>query len=144
MSKKKFRFLEHTADMYIESWGDTLEEAFENAAVGLGYAIVVSDNVGKNVKKTIHISSEDKESLLFDFLSQFLILQDAEGLVFHNVKVKKIDEKEGKWYLRAEAGGEKYNPEKHEEGTHVKAITYHYMEIKKENNKYIIKVLIDI
>lgn len=141
---KKFRFLEHTADMYIESWGNSLEEAFENAAIGLGFMIVVSDNVEPKVEKTIEVEAEDEKALLFDFLSQFLIFQDAESLIFHKVKVEKIEKRNSKLHLVAKAWGEKFNPEKHEEGTHVKAITYHYMEIKREKNKYLIKVLVDI
>lgn len=141
---KKFRFLEHTADMYIEAWGGTLEEAFENTAVGLGFTIVISDNVEPKIEKEIKTESENKEALLFDFLSKFLIFQDAENLIFHKVHVEKIEEKNGRWYLKAKAWGEKFNPKKHEEGTHIKAITYHYMEIKKEKNKYKVKVLVDI
>ena len=141
---RKFRFLERTADMYIEAWAKTLREAFENTAVGLGFIIVPSDNVEPMVEKEIKVESEDKQALLFDFLSNFLIFQDAEGLVFHKVKVEKIEKKRGKYHLAAKAWGEKFDSKKHEEGTHVKAITYHYMEIKKENDKYKIKVLVDI
>ena len=141
---RKFRFLEHTADMYIEAWGRTLKEAFENTAVGLGFIIVPSDNVEPKVEKKINVESEDEQALLFDFLSNFLIFQDAEELIFHRVKVEKIEKKSGKYHLAARALGEKFDSEKHEEGTHVKAITYHYMEIKKEKNKYKIKVLVDI
>ena len=40
--------------------------------------------------------------------------------------------------------GEKYDPEKHTKTTHVKAITYHEMEVHEEENNYWIKVLVDI
>jgi SHS2 domain-containing protein len=140
----KFKFLEHTADMYIEAEGKTLEEAFSNVAVGLGFMIISSDNVAKKVEKKIEVESEDKQALLFDFLSKFLIFQDAESLVFHKVKVEKIEEKKGKLHLVARAWGEKFNPKKHKEGTQVKAITYHYMAIKRERDKYVVKVLVDI
>ncbi len=141
---KQFEFLEHTADTYIVGYGETLEQAFENTAIGLGFLIVTSDNVEPQIEKEIKVKAEDKKALLFDFLSEFLIFQDAESLIFHKVKVEKIEEKNGKWYLFAKAWGEKFNPEKHEEGTHVKAITYHYMEIKREKDKYVVKVLVDI
>lgn len=130
--------------MYIEAQGKTLEKAFANVAIGLGFMIISSDNVAKKVKKEIKVVSEDQPSLLFDFLSRFLIFQDAENLVFHDVKVDKISKNDSKFYLTATARGEKFNPKKHEEGTHVKAITYHYMDIKKEKDKYIVKVLVDI
>ena len=32
---EKFRFLEHTADVFIEAYGKDLKEAFENVAIGL-------------------------------------------------------------------------------------------------------------
>jgi SHS2 domain-containing protein len=142
--EKKFRFLEHTADMYIESEGKNLETAFSNVAIGLGFMIVTSDNVAKKVEKKIKVEAEDKQALLFDFLSKFLIFQDADSLIFHDVKVEKIEEKKGRLKLIASAWGEKFNSKKHDEGTHVKAITYHHMDIRKEKDKYVVKVLVDI
>jgi SHS2 domain-containing protein len=142
--EKRFKFLEHSADVYIESYGTSLEEAFQNAAIGLGFLIVESDNVKPVKMQTIEVESEDKQALLFDFLTQILIYQDSESLIFHNIKVKKIEQKDGKWQLKAVAEGEEFNPDKHEEGTSVKAITYHYMEIEEAKDKYRIKVLVDI
>jgi SHS2 domain-containing protein len=144
MSKKGFEFLEHTADMYIVGYGETLAEAFANTAVGLGFMIVSSDNVKPEIKKSIKVEAEDNQALLFEFLSKFLYFQDAESLIFHKVKVEKIEEKNGRWNLIATAFGEKFDENKHELGTHVKAITYHYIEIGKEKGKYKVKVLVDI
>ena len=144
MVEKKFEFLEHTADVYIVGHGKTLGEAFANTAVGLGFLIIVSNNVEPEVEKKIEVEAEDKQALLFDFLSQFLIFEDAESLIFHKVEVEKIEEKDGKWHLTAKAWGEKFNSKKHETGTHVKAITYHRMEFIEEKDKYKIKVLVDI
>jgi SHS2 domain-containing protein len=144
MSKKGFEFLEHTADMYIVGYGKTLAEAFANTAVGLGFMIVSSDNVKPEIKKSIKVEAEDNQALLFEFLSKFLYFQDADSLIFHKVKVEKIEEKNGKWSLIATAWGEKFDDKRHETGTHVKAITYHYIEIGKEKGKYKVKVLVDI
>lgn len=141
---KNFRFTEHTADTYIEASGDNLEEVFSNIATGLGFLIIESDNVEENILKNITVESEDLESLLFDFLSEILVFQDSEGLIFHNVYVEKIEKKENKWRLNAKAKGEKFNSKKHEQGTHVKAITYHNMKIKKEKEKFKVRVLVDI
>ena len=142
--ERKFKFTEHTADTYIEASGNNMEEAFSNIAVGLGFLMVESDNVDEKIQKKIEVSAEDKESLLFDFLSELLILQDSEGLVFHHVCVERIEKKVDGWFLTAKAKGEKFNPEKHEQGTHVKAITYHDMRIEEEKETFKVKVLVDI
>jgi SHS2 domain-containing protein len=144
MADKKYEFLEHTADMYIVGRGKTLEEAFANTAVGLGFMIVRSDNVKPAIEKKIKVEAEDKQALLFEFLSKFLFYQDAESLIFHKVKVEKIEKKKDLFVLDSRAWGEKFNEEKHETGTHVKAITYHYLDISEEKGKYTVKVLVDI
>jgi len=136
----KFKFLEHTADQYIEAYGKTLEEAFENCALGLEETMTDTSKVKPKIEKKIEIEAEDDKALLFDFLTQFLIFHDAENMLFSEIKVHKIEE--GK--LKATAKGEEYDPKRHESKTHVKAITYHEMDIKKEKDKYIVRVLVDI
>ncbi|MBD3262946.1 archease [Candidatus Woesearchaeota archaeon] len=139
---KKFEFLEHTADVFIVGKGKTLKEAFQNCAFGLNQYMVDLKNVEPKIQKNISAKGEDVKSLLVEFLTQFLILQDSEGLIFSDINVTRLDEK--KFEIDAIAKGEKYNPKKHEAGAHIKAITYHEMEIKKSKNIYSIKFLVDI
>ncbi|MGC9200750.1 MAG: archease, partial [Candidatus Aenigmatarchaeota archaeon] len=54
----------------------------------------------------------------------------------------KIDEKNFK--LEAICKGEEINPEKHETRTVVKAATMHMMEVKKENDVWKARVILDI
>ena len=141
---KRFKFLEHTADVFIEAYGKDLIEAFQNTAIGLGYLYVESENVEPKEEKKIIVESEDEKSLLFDFLNNIITFHDADNLIFHEVVVENIMEKDGNFYLTAKLKGEQYDSNKHEQGTVAKAVTYHEMEIKKEKDKYTIKVLIDI
>lgn len=141
---KKFEFLPHTADVYVQAYGKTLEEAFENTALGMQEVMVKIKNVKPKIRKHFILESEDEQSLLVDFLTQFLILHDAENLVFSKVKVKKIEKTKNGLKLSAEAFGEPFDENKHEQGTYVKAATYRDMEIEKSNKKVRIKVLLDI
>lgn len=142
---KKFRFLEHTADIFIEGNGKTLAEAFQNTALGL-QTLIAEDlkKIKPKIEKKIKIQSEDEQALVVDFLGQFLVFHDAENLVFSKIKVESIKESKGKLILKAAAKGEHYDPKRHGHGTVAKAITYHEMEIKKKKGIYSIKVLIDI
>jgi SHS2 domain-containing protein len=140
----KYRFFEHTADMGVEAEGDSIEEAFSATALGLEDMITDITKVGAEIKKEINVESEDYNSLLYDFLEQFLILFDSEELLFSKVEVKSISESDGKYKLEAIAYGEKFDSEKHESKTHVKAVTYHGMEVKEESGKFHTKVLFDI
>lgn len=145
MKQAGFRFLEHTADVQIESWGPTLEEAFSQTALSLMATITPNINIiSPNIQKMMEIEAEDKESLLFDFLSEFLYIFDVEELVFSEISVETIMKKHEKYYLKAILKGETFNKNVHEIGTEVKAITYSFMEINENKENVTIKVVFDI
>ncbi|MFA4645864.1 archease [Pyrococcus kukulkanii] len=127
---KTWEHYEHTADIGIRGYGDSLEEAFEAVAIALFDVIVNVNKVEKEEVKEIEAEGDDLESLLYNFLEELLVIHDIEGLVFRDfeVKIKKVN---GKYKLKAKAYGEKFDPEKHEPKEEVKAITYHDMKIEQ-------------
>jgi len=141
-TKMQYEFLPHTADVKFIAYGKTLEEAFSNAALALTKVIVNPSEVKPKVEKTIEIESEDEKALLYDFLEQFLILLDIEDFLLNSVKEIKIDKKE-KLKLKAVITGDT-EIEKYEPDTHIKAVTYQEMEIKKEPGKVMLQVVLDL
>lgn len=140
---KKWEHYEHTADIGIRGYGDTLEEAFEAVAIALFDVMVDVRKVEKKEARHIEAEGEDLQSLLYDFLERLLILHDVEGLVFRDFDVKIEKSKEG-YKLKAVAYGEHLS-EKHEPKEEVKAITYHEMEIKRvEDGKWMVQLVPDI
>ena len=145
MRKPGFRYLDHTADIQVECWGPTLEETFSQCALSL-ITIITPDlsKITQNVKKEISIKAEDKESLLFDFLSEFLYIFDVDGLVFSEIWVVYINRTQIGYEMKAILKGEEFNRKKHEIGTEVKAITYSFMEINESLEETDLKVVFDL
>lgn len=140
-----FRFLEHTADAKIEAEGETIEEAFEEAAKALYELMTDTSRIEPKIERNITVEGEDLESLLYNWLEEFIYLTDAEGLVFSEVNVKAIKkEKDGRYRLTATAKGEKFNHKKHVSKTDVKAATYHEMEIHIKKGKIRLVFVLDI
>lgn len=141
MVKSKFEFFDVTADAGFNAYGDTLEEAFQNAALAMFEVITDTNSIKPQIKKEINIESEDEYALLYDWLSEFLFILDSEFLVFSKfvVEIKK----DGQYTLNASVWGEEFDPKKHESRAEVKAITYHLMDIKKEKG-YMAQVIVDI
>jgi SHS2 domain-containing protein len=140
-----FEFKEHTADISVRSWGRTLEEAFDQTAYSL-MATLSPDltKIHPKIKKRINITAEDIGALLFDFLSEFLFIFDVEGLIFSKVDVETIRKTKKGFELDAKIEGEKFDSEKHDIGTEVKAITYSFFNIEQLKNKVIIDIVFDI
>ncbi len=142
----KFKLIEHPADIGIEIEAEDLKDLFENAARGmLSIMIHHPEKVELKEKRDIKIKGMDLKELLINFLSEFLYYIDAEGLIFKEYKIKTIkEEKEGEWHLEATLFGETFNREKHGSNIEIKAVTYHRLEIKKENEKWKARVIFDI
>jgi len=140
-----FEFKDHTADVRVKSWGRNLEEAFSQTALSLMATITPNlKKISTNIEREIKVESEDTYALCFDFLSEFLYLFDVEELVFSYVSVKSIEKVENKYILHAVVKGEKFDKDKHEIGTEVKAITYSFMNIEEKKNKVEIDIVFDI
>ena len=145
MKEAGFIYEDHTADVQARCWGKSLEEAFNQTAYSLMATITPNlKKISAKVEKKIRIEAEDKEALLFDFLSELLYIFDVEELVFNNIKVQIIKESEDLYVLNALLRGEKFDKSKHEIGVEVKAITYSFMEITESKNKVEISIVFDI
>ncbi len=139
----RYDYPEHTSDIYVQAYGKNLEEAFENAALGLMEIITDTSKIRpeKSLRETVE--AEDAQMLLYKWLEAVLIRLDAEQMVFSSFKVKIKRKKDG-YILKAVLSGEKFKPGWHSSRTHVKAVTLHDMEIEESAGKARVKVLLDI
>jgi SHS2 domain-containing protein len=142
---EKFIFLEHTADMKFRSFGKTLEEAFENAALAM-FEAMYKGKVKSKIKKKISVQGKDLERLLYNFLEELLFLMDSEG--FFLGKINKIKIKQDKDYtILAEISGD--DAKNYKINLDVKAITYNQMFVKQEKdntgkNIWVCQVVVDV
>ncbi len=139
-----FRYLEHTADLKFEAYGSNLSRAFENAAKAMFNSMVKLEKISTEIKKTVEITSESLESLLFDWMSELLRLSDTNNLLFSKFKIQSLKQVNNNWILKAVIQGEKFNPKKHKSEVLIKAMTYNELKIEKKGKKYKITIVMDI
>ncbi|MBO3800651.1 MAG: archease [Candidatus Brockarchaeota archaeon] len=139
----KYDYPEHTSDVYVQAYGSNLEEAFENAALGLTGVITDISLIRPEQTVVEIVEAEDIQMLLYKWLEAILIRLDADQMVFSEFKVK-IEKEENNYILRATMRGEKFKQGYHTSGTQVKAVTLHDMEIEETSKEARVKVLLDI
>jgi SHS2 domain-containing protein len=136
----RFRILEHTADIGFEALGTTREEVFANAARALFHIIVELDSVEPRETVDLHVEGADPPSLLVNWLSELLYLQDTEGWLFREFQLISLAERS----LVAAARGEKLDPARHQLKLLVKAITYHQLALEPTPTGWRAQVYVDI
>ncbi|AUB55828.1 MAG TPA: archease [Methanobacterium subterraneum] len=140
---KQFEFFDVTADVGFRAYGQDLNDAFGNAALAMFEVMTDTSQVKPKVIREILVESEDEKALLYDWLSELLFIHDYEGLVFSQFTVT-IQQKDPETFnLSAVVWGEEFNQATHEVRDEVKAVTFHLMEIVKEENRCTLQVIVD-
>jgi len=143
MTAKRKYIEEHTADILFQAEASTLGELFEQCGLAVEESQIELNNVAQKVEKKITGKNPNLEYLLFDFLDDLLFYKDSEQLIFSRFKIK-VNKMDDNFVMDCAAFGEKIDTKKHEQRVDVKAITMHLFEVKKENDLWKAKVLIDI
>lgn len=135
---KRYRLIEHTADIGLIAYGRTLAEAFANAAYGMFSIIADLRTVKESESRQLVTSEKDTEGLLFDWLNSLLYFFDVEMLLFKRFDIIDFDGHR----LKAICYGEKYDPARHHLKMGVKSATYHMLKVDAEKNQ--VQVIFDV
>jgi SHS2 domain-containing protein len=133
----KYKFLEHTADIKFKAYGKNLAELYENCVYAM-CSVMHSGKVVSKVKRKIEIKGKDLENLLYVFLEEFLFLIDSEGIFLSKIDRMKVDTKN--FVVEADV----FFGDSPVLETHVKAVTYNDMFVKKEKGKWVAQIVLDV
>ena len=132
-----FEVIDHTADWALRVVGRDLNELFVHAAHGMNSLLVANPNhVPLNLTKQIAIEAYDGETLLVDWLSELAYWAEDEMLIFPEIL---LDIKEVKCLKANLRGGQVDSLQKH-----IKAVTYHEMEITETELGFVVTVVFDV
>ena len=137
---KRFEVLEHTADVGLMVYGNDLRALFENAGEAFFDLMTDLRKVRLRTERKIEIGNESLERLMVDWLTGLLYLHDVENLLFKRFIVESV----GKEGLKATVKGEPFKEGVHVMKTGVKAVTYHQIEVRKEDGGWRARIILDL
>src|SRR5438093_5632923 len=133
-----------TADIAFEATGRDLPELFRDAAdATMNVMIDNLDAIEPRETRHIELANDKIDMLLFEFLQEFIYFKDAERLLLR-VRDVRIEERDGKHFLKAEAAGEALDSVRHHQRADVKAVTLHDFSVEKQDEGWNARVLLDI
>jgi SHS2 domain-containing protein len=125
---KKFKILEHPAELRLRIFGKTIEELFVNGVEAMSQVLASkTPKPGTKTKKTkIKIISLDLNTLLVDFLNEILGLSQINKKIYlvSKIKIKKL-----KNQTQLEGELSPFPIKRFKED--IKAVTYYQVNIKK-------------
>ncbi len=136
----RYRYIEHPSDVGFEAFGTTLEELFGNAALAMFSFMTDVEAIEGTEERVVTVQAEDLYSLMFDWLDEMLFLFEAESLVMNKFDIAV---NESAFSIRGTCRGGVFDPEKHEAGIIIKAVTYNMMEVA-QNEVWHARVVLDV
>lgn len=134
-----YTILEHIADVRMRVTGETQEELFRVAMLGMMSIIKGEMNEdekrkGKAVSRTIALRALDKTALLVDFLNDVLLRSHTNKEIYTNVIFTELGE------ISLEATLEGVEAQGFDED--IKAVTYHEADIRKNEAGHLETILV--
>jgi protein archease len=134
------KFVDHTADAGIAVEAPNLARLFERAAWGMFF--VTTDVSAARATETTRISIEapDRVALLVRWLSDLNYRHVTEHRIFSEFKVLAL----GEHHLEAEVSGEIFDPARHTIFTEIKAVTFHGLQIERDDRGWKAQIIFDL
>jgi SHS2 domain-containing protein len=131
---------EHTADIGLRVRAASIEQLMAEAAEALMAVIVFNPaEIRPRESQRFTIPGDRDDDLLHDWLAQLVFTFDTRHLVFSRFEVQR--QPDG---LAAQAWGERLDPERHELGMEVKAVTYHELKVEPTADGWLAEVILDL
>jgi SHS2 domain-containing protein len=137
---QKYRDFDHTGDLGVEVFGDSLPALFRHAGEALVNIITDADTIRIRESKAITVQAEGLEQLMVRWLNELLFLFESEGLLFKRFVVDAVDSD----HLAVTAHGEFYDMDRHPIKTTVKGATYHQLEVVQEADRWRAAIIFDL
>ena len=137
---KKYEQTDHTADIGLKIFGNSLLDLFANAGYALCDSLTDISKVIPATKQTFCLQRDSTEELLVEWMGDLLYTFETESLLFSRFNIISIDKNS----LSAEAEGEFFNSALHTIKNGVKAVTYHKLKIEEKNGLWLAEVVLDV
>jgi len=124
MDEKGWEHFYHQADIGIRGMGDSIEEAFEQAAIALTAVITDPAKIAGTEKIQVSCNCRDRELLFVDWLNALIYETATRKMLFARFEVSIEDAD-----LRADIWGEPIDTQKHQAAVEVKAATYNSLKV---------------
>jgi SHS2 domain-containing protein len=137
---EEFEVIDISGDAGIRAYGETLEDVFTNAAVGMYSLITDLKGIGEIKEITVTAESRSLEGLLVSWLNELVFHFDTYGFIGRKIRVKTLENHR----IVAKISGEDFDPERHERRLLIKAATYHQLSMEKKEGHWVANVIFDI
>ena len=135
---------EHTADLGIEAWSESLQGLLEEVSLGLCELIADLSTIQENEARSVEADGVDREELLVSLSNEVLFYLDAQGFLSKQLTIEALHHDGELWQVKGKLHGEPYDRSRHVTFTEIKSATYHDLHINESPEGFRVKIVFDV
>ncbi|MEN8711680.1 MAG: archease [Arenicellales bacterium] len=139
MTIPHWKHFEHQADIGVRGFGNSMAEAFEQAALAMIAIVTDLSHIAPIQAIDVACKDTDQELLLVDWLNALVYETATRKILFSRFEVNIMDGQ-----LTARAWGEPINIERHQPAVEIKGATYTELKVYQEQGQWIAQCVVDV
>jgi SHS2 domain-containing protein len=129
----------HQADVGVRGFGDTKEQAYEQAALAMTAVVTEPGSVAQREAVAIECEAPDDELLLAEWLNHLIYVMDTRKMLFSRFAVRLDGTR-----LTATAWGECVDGTRHHPAVEIKGATYTALRVAHEPTGWVAQTVVDV
>jgi len=147
-----YEVLDISGDIGIKAYGNSCEDVFINAGLGMYSLITNIEGVEEKKDLAIEVQADSPEDLMVNYLNELVFHFDTYGFIGREIRDVSLTPpclplskgRLGGVTLKAHIYGEGFDPDRHERRLLIKAATYHKIRVEQRGDKWEAEVIFDI
>jgi SHS2 domain-containing protein len=135
---KRYRITPHHSELAVKVFGSSQLELFQNS----GWALfdVTTEKIETKDCVPLEVEGTDRDDLLVNWVRELLYLYQGSGYLLKEFRISELGDK----LVKAEASGEKIDPDRHEIKKEVMAIAYDKSRMAKTGDQWTAQLIFEV
>ena len=137
---KRYRVTPHHSELAVKVFGSSQVELFQNSGWALFDVTTDIEKIETKDYVPLEVEGTDRDDLLVNWVRELLYLYQGSGYLLKEFRISELGDK----LVKAEACGEKIDPDRHEIKKEIMAIAYDKSRMAKTGDQWTAQLIFEV
>jgi SHS2 domain-containing protein len=139
-NQRNYRINKHQSEIAVRVTGNSQADLFINSAFALFDVMADMKAIEVKERLPLEVEGSDRDDLMVNWVRELLYLYQSSGYLLREFRVREVKDT----IVRAEVGGEKIDPDRHEINQEIASIAFHKSRMEKTGNQWTAHLIFEI
>jgi protein archease len=138
--QKRYRITARQSELAVRVAGNSQADLFANSGFALFDVMTDVEKVELKEQLPLEVEGIDRDDLMVNWMRELLYLYQGSGYLLKEFQIREVKDT----LVRAEVGGEKIDPDRHEIKMEIAAVAYHQSRMQKTGDQWTAQLIFEV